>query len=112
MLAAPDKTNLPAHSRDVCPWGTSCPTHAGATFADQVKRNFDARHLPRKTLSSAPRQRKPCVSCGGARPDGLQLKKAGRTLRVCRPCHDNRHVLFGVGVPRALLRFTRQAVPA
>ena len=27
MLAAPDKTNLPAHSRDVCPWGATCPVH-------------------------------------------------------------------------------------
>lgn len=53
MLAAPSKEHLPAHSRDVCPWGKTCSVHAKPTFADMherrwLKRDRNGRYLPRK----------------------------------------------------------------
>lgn len=114
MLEAPRKEQLPAHGREVCPW-TACPVHAAPTFADQAARTWqkgaDARRLARKTLQRQPAPKKACFHCGGDRPEGLQLKKAGKTRRVCRPCYDNRHLLFGVGFPRAM-RHLAPAVPA
>lgn len=113
MLAAPDKSILPAHSRDVCPWTGTCPVHAAATptFAD-IKRGRDARRLARKTLAVKARGMLPCCHCGGPRPEGKQLKKAGRTLPVCVSCWERRQILFGVGVGRYLSRTYRASLGA
>lgn len=118
MSAAPDKANLPAHSRDVCPWTGTCPVHAGPTFADQagtlwVKR-ADARRLARKSLANRkPAAKKPCFNCAAPRPEGLQFKQHGTTRPVCRGCYDARFALFHVRAPRWLSRAYRaQAVPA
>lgn len=108
MLAPPSKEHLPAHSRDVCPWGSTCPVHAGPTFADV--RRTDARRLSRKTLRNRPL--KACHKCGQARPEGLKLKREGTTRPVCRACYDARHMLFGVGMPRTLRERLFPAVPA
>lgn len=68
---------MPAHSRDVCPWGTTCPAHAQPTFGEQAQRRLEKRL-------------KACGKCGGRRTvAGLRGYERGTGLDVpvCVACH-------------------------
>lgn len=92
MPAVQGGANLPVHSRDVCPWGTTCEVHSRPTFADQTQRRFEKRL-------------KACGKCGGRRtvPKLRGYLPGGDYVPVCLQCAQ-------VG---ALPKFLRpQAVPA
>lgn len=79
MLSAPSKEHLPAHSRDVCPWGATCAVHARPTFADQSQRSAEKKSAKRL---------KACGKCGGPRskPGLRAYLPGGDYVPACAAC--------------------------
>lgn len=98
MLAPPSKEHLPAHSRDVCPWGDSCKSCWTPRLAKSAKLG---------------RPLKECFKCGGPRTSNLQGAVRGLTRPLCASCkEENRKSDFCGRPPLWLSRNYRQRVAA